>query len=220
MSKSTVLLAALVLVSASQAAQQSAPTKKVMLRVMYESLCPDSIQFIKEQLAPTFETLGSQRMVVEFVPYGKASTHASDTGYAFRCQHGPSECRGNKLQACGLARLLGDNKKQVKFVQCVMSQTNPSVPSEKCMTEVGLSAGEVKDCASGREGQVLLAGMGERTPRDISFVPTVNFNGKFSETDQDQALSNLLHVVCDKLAPNDRPEACKRKKGLGWFFWG
>lgn len=133
-----------------------------------------------------------------------SQTYPSDTGFAFRCQHGPSECRGNKLQACGLARLLGDNKKQVKFVNCVMSQTNPSRPSEKvrsyslsgpalqrlllfvtlccpcvvqCLTEVGLRPEEVKDCAAGREGQVLLAGMGEKTPRNIDFVPTVNFNG-------------------------------------------
>lgn len=43
------------------------------MQVMYESLCPDSIRFVKDQLMPTFETLGSQRMVVELVPYGKAT---------------------------------------------------------------------------------------------------------------------------------------------------
>lgn len=214
----TAALAALLLAAVAGSVAGGSIGKKVMVQVLYESLCPDSIRFVKDQLAPAFETLGSQRMVVEFVPYGKATTYPSDTGYAFRCQHGPSECRGNKLQACGLARLLGDNKKQVKFVNCVMSQTNPARPNDKCLTEAGLSPDEVQDCAGGREGQVLLAGMGEKTPRHIDFVPTVNFNGVFKEADQDQALSNLLYVICDKLAPDDRPSACERKKG--WFFWG
>lgn len=50
-----------------------------MVQVMYESLCPDSIRFIKDQLTPAYEALGSQRMVVEFVPYGKATVKAETT---------------------------------------------------------------------------------------------------------------------------------------------
>lgn len=188
---------------------------------MYESLCPDSIRFIKEQLTPAYEALGSQRMVVEFVPYGKATTYPTDTGYSFRCQHGSNECRGNKVMACGLARLLADNKRQVKFVNCIMSQTNPSKMSDKCISDADLEARDMLDCVNSREGQVLLAGMGEKTPSDIEFVPRVVFNGEFKQVDQDQALSNLIHVVCDKLAPSERLPACERKKNptSSWFFW-
>ena len=42
------------------------------VQVYYESLCPDSIRFIKNQLMPTYEKLGNY-FDVEFVPYGKAS---------------------------------------------------------------------------------------------------------------------------------------------------
>ncbi|KAK3929098.1 GILT-like protein 1 [Frankliniella fusca] len=172
------LLAALGAQEAHAAASKvTTNNKKVQVQVMYESLCPDSIRFIKDQLTPTYEALGSQRMVVEFVPYGKAATYPTDSGYLFRCQHGSSECRGNKIMACGLARLLGDNKKQVKFVNCVMSQTNPSRLNDKCVAEAGLESGEIMECVNGREGQVLLAGMGERTPSNIDFVPRVVFNG-------------------------------------------
>ncbi|KAJ1523338.1 hypothetical protein ONE63_001208 [Megalurothrips usitatus] len=178
--------------------------------VMYESLCPDSIRFVKDQVGPTFEALGSERIVVELIPYGKASTTPTDTGYSFRCQHGPSECKGNKLQACGLARLLGDNGKQVQYARCLLSQTNPAAFSEKCVYEAGLEADDVRACVAGREGQVLLAGMGERTSEDIAFVPKVMFDGKYTQDDQNQAMSNLVHVACDKLAPGDRPTACDR----------
>ena len=42
------------------------------VQVYYESLCPVSIRFIKDQLYPTWEKLGKY-MEVEFVPFGKAS---------------------------------------------------------------------------------------------------------------------------------------------------
>lgn len=42
---------------------------------MYESKCPDSITFIKEQLAPTYAALGSQLIVVDFIPYGIAKVN-------------------------------------------------------------------------------------------------------------------------------------------------
>ena len=63
----------------------------------------------------------------------------------------------------------------------------------QCLTEVGLHPDEVKDCANGREGQVLLAGMGEKTPRDIDFVPTVNFNGVSLSTYPGKRGLLLLH---------------------------
>lgn len=52
---------------------------QVMMQVMYESLCPDSIRFVKDQLTPAYETLGSQRLAVEFVPYGKATVRVKTT---------------------------------------------------------------------------------------------------------------------------------------------
>ncbi|EEB20533.1 hypothetical protein Phum_PHUM620270, partial [Pediculus humanus corporis] len=43
----------------------------VNVTVFYESLCPDSIRFIKKQLHPTYSEL-KDYMNVELVPFGKA----------------------------------------------------------------------------------------------------------------------------------------------------
>ena len=52
--------------------QQCLFETKVTIGVYYESLCPDSRNFITKQLYPTYQKLG-QNLDVEFKPYGKAS---------------------------------------------------------------------------------------------------------------------------------------------------
>ena len=44
----------------------------IQVQVYYETLCPDSINFIVEQLYPTYHNLG-QYLEIEFIPYGFAS---------------------------------------------------------------------------------------------------------------------------------------------------
>jgi hypothetical protein len=41
--------------------------------VYYESLCPDSMWFVKFQLYPTWLLLTGQYLAIDFVPYGKAT---------------------------------------------------------------------------------------------------------------------------------------------------
>ena len=43
----------------------------VQVQVYYETLCPYSIEFISQQLYPTFQNLG-QYLDIEFIPYGNA----------------------------------------------------------------------------------------------------------------------------------------------------
>ncbi|PNF32968.1 hypothetical protein B7P43_G16667 [Cryptotermes secundus] len=45
----------------------------VNLSLYYESLCPDSMNFIKFQLYPTWLLLTGEYLAVDFVPYGKAT---------------------------------------------------------------------------------------------------------------------------------------------------
>jgi len=44
---------------------------KVKVDVYYETLCPDSIQFIRRQLYPTFNKIG-EIMDITLIPFGKA----------------------------------------------------------------------------------------------------------------------------------------------------
>lgn len=44
----------------------------VKVTVFYESLCPDSIRFIENQLLPNYDSL-KEFITLDFVPFGKAS---------------------------------------------------------------------------------------------------------------------------------------------------
>ena len=52
----------------------------VNIQVYYESLCPDSINFITQQLYPTYQTLGKY-MNIEFIPFGNADVSFSDLSF-------------------------------------------------------------------------------------------------------------------------------------------
>lgn len=43
----------------------------ISIQVYYESLCPDSINFITQQLYPTYQKLGKY-LTIEFKPFGNA----------------------------------------------------------------------------------------------------------------------------------------------------
>merc|ERR1711988_607386 len=99
-SKMRVLLLLLPLFSLSSSLSVSLTKTdaKPLLGVVYESLCPYSRQFIREQVHPAYTAL-SEFFDVEFIAYGGASTHGNaEDGYTFDCQHGPRECAGNIVQ--------------------------------------------------------------------------------------------------------------------------
>ena len=89
--------------------------------VYYESLCPDSRNFINSQISKVFKKY-QQFTNITLVPYGKANVFLipwffiynslnlgitlkftwdeSKKEWYFQCQHGPNECYGNKLHVC------------------------------------------------------------------------------------------------------------------------
>lgn len=50
----------------------STSVQPVQVSVYYESLCPDSMYFISDQLWPTFQKI-AQIFTVDLVPFGKAN---------------------------------------------------------------------------------------------------------------------------------------------------
>lgn len=187
--------------------------------VYYESLCPDSIRFIKNGLVPTYNALGSN-LDVTLIPYGKAShkLNAESGEWQFSCQHGPEECQGNMAQACGLHAIQkeepSDKVQQlsVALVGCVMSSRNPSSSVPQCAESVGLneqSKASITQCLNSSLSKELLAANGDKTdalnPR-LSFVPTITINGVTSQDIQNKALSNFQKLICDMLPANSNPK--------------
>merc|ERR1712154_330733 len=104
----TMLVVASVVLSilSSAGARGVVADPTVKLSVHYESLCGDSIRFVTKQLYPAWKHFGEDILKVDLNPFGKANFTASQTGsWDFTCQHGPDECRGNKVQACILDKV-------------------------------------------------------------------------------------------------------------------
>ena len=111
----------------------SVQEEKVSIQVYYETLCPDSIAFITQQLFPTYIKLGKY-LNVEFKPYGFATSTPNDNGgFTFSCQHGPNECNGNLYAACLIDRLHGQNEIQVAVINCIMDDLVPHEATQNVM---------------------------------------------------------------------------------------
>ncbi|XP_043268645.1 gamma-interferon-inducible-lysosomal thiol reductase-like [Venturia canescens] len=196
------------------------PDEKTVLNVTvyYEALCGDSIRFVNQQLAPSYEGL-KEHLKIDFVPYGKAEQSRNEkTGeWSFDCQHGPDECKGNRDQACALDAINKNEdaaKRQdlsVNLVACVMSSTNPATAVTRCAKTVKLSVETQKllgECQESRTANELLAQHGVTTMRlnpILTFVPTITVNGQ-AET---EARNHFRRFVCGQIPDNEKPDSCK-----------
>src|SRR5699024_1351356 len=83
----------------------------------YESLCPYCHYFFLLQLAPTYEKLRNH-IEVELIPSGVVRvSHDAANHTIIHCQHGDTECYGNRAQACGL-EMIKDKFAAFEFVKC------------------------------------------------------------------------------------------------------
>lgn len=208
--KAIVVLCFLAILCGALAKNKRGDENKVKIAVYYESLCPDSKAFITQQLAPVWRDFRGV-IKVKLVPYGK-STHDKVNGkWQFNCHHGPDECYGNKVQSCILKdRSLQDTEK-MELIICLMSQTKPDKSLDTCLTQFTKisESDKLKQCASGDQGDGLLASYGDKTDnvmRPLGFVPTIIINEKFEQANQDEAFTNLKAVVC-RVAVN-KPSIC------------
>ncbi|XP_060828948.1 uncharacterized protein LOC132914129 [Bombus pascuorum] len=189
--------------------------------VYYESLCPDSMRWIKQQLLPQYDVL-KDYIRVTFVPYGKAS-HWKDPNtqeWRFMCQHGESECNGNKAQACGIHAIqngeAADKVQQltVALVGCAMTSRFPPSSLSQCSKKVGLSEqtqAKMDECVKSSLSDDLLVAYGEKTKElatRLSFVPTITINGDYSREIQSKALNNFFKLICDTLTEGAKPSEC------------
>ncbi|RXG73043.1 Gamma-interferon-inducible lysosomal thiol reductase [Armadillidium vulgare] len=181
----------------------------VNISVFYESLCPDSIRFFTAQLEPTYTELRSI-MTVDTHAYGKASDVAdTEGGYTFECQHGPDECYGNKVLACGQQYITNHNT-FLEFNFCVMGAEDPPSSGEECANQVGASATDIITCANSTEGEFLLHEVGlveAKLDPQLTYVPWIIINDEFTQENLDAAQEDLKTLVCNTYQGTP-PAAC------------
>lgn len=174
---------------------------KITVSVYYEALCPDSRQFILEQLLPAYELI-SNNINLDLVPYGKADTRETDDEINFRCQHGPTECLANKIHACAIKYTAQNPLIQLKYIACMINDNyNPEHIGEKCASELHLDYSGIANCSMSNMGNLLLKNNGERTKAlqpTVRFIPTIQLNGQH-KVPQEEILQNFLSEMCRTL---------------------
>lgn len=179
--------------------------------VFYETLCPDSKNFVLRQLVPAFER-AQALMKIWFVPYGKATTTTNPDGsLAFDCQHGPIECEGNIIHAC-VVEAVQDARKQLAMVACMIRDN--LIPRDAfigCAKQHGVEIESIQKCYDSPHGAELLKLHGEATHAlrpAVSFIPTVTLDG--AQNDQKVILKDLFGSVCQVVAGRGpKPDVCK-----------
>ncbi|XP_022912786.1 GILT-like protein 1 isoform X2 [Onthophagus taurus] len=177
-------------------------TTWLRIEVYFESLCPDSSNFIKYQLYPAWDLI-KNHVDIRFIPFGKSKSYKN--GLIFHCQHGQRECEGNKMMSCGLSRLI-DQTDQVRFIECFMTafkkvRWNKNEFGRQCFDQIGLSFENLANCYESEEG-INLQLEAEILTNMIkpAFVPTVVYNGIFNQHLQDASQISFRMVVCKLLS--------------------
>ncbi|XP_044259387.1 gamma-interferon-inducible lysosomal thiol reductase-like [Tribolium madens] len=181
----------------------------VKVSLYYESLCPFCRQFVTQELYPGYKKI-KDFLLIDLVPFGKANVTKIDGNWEFKCQHGPKECLGNKIQACVLTKSFQKDSK-IGFVYCMMNSSDPGKISiaESCASNNGILWRDIVDCVQGTQGDDFLAHYGDVTndldPK-LTYVPHILFNGIFNATLEDLARDNFFKTVCGLF--NTKPDAC------------
>jgi len=197
--------------------QQNSTSNTVKIDVYYETLCPDSIQFIRQKLYPTFGKIG-EIMDINLIPYGKAEHTQYREDVEIYCHHGSKECEGNTIQSCAIKYLDNNMTVVLPYVNCMENRfygryrPHISTIANECAITHGINYTQIQNCSSSLEGKRLHIKNGERTQRlspKLTFVPWVVINNAFTETDQNIALyGDFKTLICDKYQGTTPPNNC------------
>ncbi|XP_040070402.1 gamma-interferon-inducible lysosomal thiol reductase-like [Ixodes scapularis] len=193
--------------------------KKVELVVIYESLCPYSRRLVYSQLRPTYTQLAPY-INLTLLPFGKAHVRTERDGAGrnitkISCQHGESECVGNKIETCVL-RVVKQTVTAVQIVACMSENSSPHTAGEKCATAFGVKWSLIDTCFKehGEEYQLQVAAMTWKYKSEVTRVPIVVMNGKQGNYVNYHAQNDMIVIVCNEIKAlgNEEPKVCHHER--------
>ncbi|RZF49218.1 hypothetical protein LSTR_LSTR010948 [Laodelphax striatellus] len=213
------IIAVLVSLMAFCAVARTEDMKKVAVTVYYESLCPDSMKFVVEQLYPTWMTL-SQYMDLTLVPFGRANNdfNGSDASVGLRMEM--------LLKVASHAtKLLLSVASTVAFRSIVVLLKVLSLGSTlffwtgvkqlSCASSIGMTDyTPIEKCVTD-ESDMLFVAMGNKTMElkpKLESVPAIAFKNEYKPSEQSKYRSDFKMAVCNMIM-GDKPAACKGAKG-------
>lgn len=154
-------------------------------------------------------------MDLGFYPYGNAKeTQKPDGSWDYTCQHGPSECVGNLIEACAM-QYHPNVKDWFPFINCIeASNKSPALAAPACAKTSGWTDydGNITTCTNGKEGNDLMHIVAQAT-ENLSpahqWTPWVVMNGKpLSSSQLDQELTKLICAAYT----GQKPAGCTAKE--------
>ncbi|KAL6967731.1 hypothetical protein U1Q18_033541 [Sarracenia purpurea var. burkii] len=179
---------------------------KVTVALYYESLCPYCSNFIVNDLVKLFDDDELISLVdLKIIPYGNARIGPNDT---VTCQHGPSECLLNTIEACAI-NIWPDLNKHFSYINCVETLVyKHKYPQwETCFDELGLDPTPISECYSsgyGKELELKYAAETNTLQPPHEYVPWVVVDGQPLYEDYE----NFVSYICKAYNGTARPNAC------------
>lgn len=193
----------------------SAENEPIKLTLYYETLCPDTRDFVLNELAPTYNGPLQSNIILTLVPFGNARFVENNGQTTVECQHKEPECYGNQLQACFIAKFSPNIGRSFDYVKCMFEKDNWKLINEtavECATELDLKWTDIEQCADSAEGRQFIADFGNQTlnlvPK-LDWIPRIDINDIHTEAMRDEALFGLKKYLCDYHFNNQTLEACK-----------
>lgn len=179
--------------------------------VLIESLCPDSVKFIKNSFKTYFSNKDYGKLAnVQFYPFGNGKEWKEGDKWKFECQHGENECYGNLIQTCALRKL--QKEKAFNLMVCHYENIMNNDQDFDKTTKQCLSNEEdrniVYTCVKGDEGNVFQHEVAQRS-KDHKFIPWVFVNGEYDRTKEREMQDNMVKFLCDMNKDRDNIEGCK-----------
>ncbi|KAL4448881.1 hypothetical protein ABPG77_007598 [Micractinium sp. CCAP 211/92] len=173
-----------------------------------EALCPFTMEFVTKQIAPLLPSSPFERIIkFRYIAWGNAHWNSTQEGLRPACQHGPDECRLNRVVNCA-QRLRPAQAQWLPFVTCLSDRPRSKVLSsvERCAAGTAIDADALWRCVDGSDGdklEQLAAGATAALDPAHKYVPWVLVNGiPLGGLD-----SQLTRIVCIAF-PGIKPRAC------------
>jgi hypothetical protein len=181
------------------------------LTVYYDSMCGDSLNFIKYSFRPFYN---SKELYTKFkVNLVAGSLMTNEMSNSFSCKHGYNECVGNIYHLC--AKNLFSNDLYNQYVICYFDFMraygyNVEETSNYCSGSIGLNFTELKKCADTDQGSNLAQSL-IRTKQSFSFSfghsPLAIIDNNIS-TNEDEIFNNLVGFLCRLNGNKDNLSSC------------
>lgn len=206
--------------SASPAAAEWRLDAAQVRSVFYsESLCPDCVHFATGVWSKAYRTqgigygstVGDGQGIVTFAQVSFGNAKITPDNKTITCQHGPTECLYNTLEACADAHY-PTNGASVPFVVCLYAQAQSGLSpakAERCATQNKLDWATLNTCWGGAEGKQLDIDNAARTAAlkpPHEYVPWVTLDapGTFCT---EAGCDDFIAQVC-KAYTGTKPTAC------------